>query len=288
MSSMPPKHARGTLGEQSMGFYLGERGYFFVDGPSGSKEGFGVTAKGFDGVAFNPKSHHLIIYDNKAFAASGNVYEATAITSNLMKNLHDTIGRVQQLTDMPGQAEILELLWRTKSAILTKTALPSNVSIAISNAGGRASGVGPKLSQLGITFIDYYQAPHGWRRVVSNQDIAILGAQALAGLLQWIGDIGIQREINRRLQNELAPRIQGILAQGRGVLVVIQLQEDAIADDNDRRGRMLLGVYVQGGDTQAGAQANWESASNLLPGAGAGWQFVTRYGWIPPLTGFHP
>jgi hypothetical protein len=71
MNSMPPAHARGFLGEQSMGFFLGERGYIFVDGPSGSKEGFGVTVKGFDGVAFNPKTHHLIIYDNKAYAAAG-------------------------------------------------------------------------------------------------------------------------------------------------------------------------------------------------------------------------
>jgi hypothetical protein len=110
-----------------------------------------------------------------------------------------------------------------------------------------------------------------------------LGAQAFAELLQWIGDVGIQREVNRQLQNELAPRIQGILAQGRGVLIVIQLQEDAIADDNDRRGRMLVGVYVWGGETQESAQADWENTPKISAGVGPGWRYVTRFGWIPPI-----
>jgi hypothetical protein len=78
MGSMPPSHARGYAGEQSMGFFLGERGYFFVEGPSGAA-GHGVTTSGFDGVAFNPSSGHLIIYDNKSFARAANVSTATAV-----------------------------------------------------------------------------------------------------------------------------------------------------------------------------------------------------------------
>ena len=73
---------RGFSGEQSMGFYWGERGYFIVDGPSGAG-GHAANASGFDGVAFNPNTGHMVIYDNKAFARAGNVYSATAISDNL-------------------------------------------------------------------------------------------------------------------------------------------------------------------------------------------------------------
>src|SRR5690242_8724017 len=48
-----PAHDRGHAGEQSMGFYWGERGYFLVEGPSGAG-GHAANARGFDGVAFNP------------------------------------------------------------------------------------------------------------------------------------------------------------------------------------------------------------------------------------------
>ena len=75
---------RGHGGEQSMGFYWGERGYFLVEGPSGAG-GHAANAAGFDGVAYNPTTGHLVIYDNKAFARAGNVYDASAITKNLAK-----------------------------------------------------------------------------------------------------------------------------------------------------------------------------------------------------------
>ncbi len=160
MSSIPPRHARGYAGEQSMGFFLGERGYFFVEGPGGSG-GHGVTTSGFDGVAFNPQTRHLIIYDNKAYARSGNVSGATAIdpAKNLAQNLDSLIGRVQTMSGMPNQMEILDLLRRTKVAIETGIAGPPNVEFAVSNASGQASGVGARLSQSGIRFIDFYQAP---------------------------------------------------------------------------------------------------------------------------------
>src|SRR5438093_7568944 len=86
------RHDRGYFGEQEMGFFLGERGYFIVVGPSGSG-GHGITEKGLDGVAYNPKRDHLIIYDNKAFARSGNVASATAIdpATRLASNLDPVI-----------------------------------------------------------------------------------------------------------------------------------------------------------------------------------------------------
>jgi hypothetical protein len=102
MSTMPPGHARGYAGEQSMGFFLGERGYFFVEGPSGAA-GHGTTTSGFDGVAFNPKTRRLIIYDNKSFARAGNVRSATAIEPrlNLVQNPEAVMARLQRRADIP-------------------------------------------------------------------------------------------------------------------------------------------------------------------------------------------
>ena len=68
----------GYFGEQGSGFVLGSQGYFLVEGPSGDG-GHAANAAGFDGVAFNPTTNDLICYDNKCFAAVGNVGSATAI-----------------------------------------------------------------------------------------------------------------------------------------------------------------------------------------------------------------
>jgi hypothetical protein len=284
MSSIPPSLARGYAGEQSMGFFLGERGYFFVEGPSGSG-GHGVTASGFDGVAFNPTSRHLIIYDNKAYARAGNVGGATAIdpARNLAQNLDALILRVQTMNDMPNQAEILDLLRQTRFAVQSGGTWPRNVDIAVSNASGQASGVSPRLAGSGIRFIDFYQAPTPVRRVLSNQDVMAFVGLALGAFFQWLGDIGIQLEVNRRLEGELAPQIRSILLSGDGVLIVIALQEWEQPDFNGMRARNLLSVYVEGGPTQESARARWENTPRALQGPAPGWRAVSQFGWIPPL-----
>jgi hypothetical protein len=292
MSSVPPypPHlARSRHGEQSIGFFLGERGYFFVDGPSGAV-GHDPSAHGFDGIAYNPQTRHLIIYDNKSWKSTRRVDKATSIdrSSTLPKHLDDMIEQVQSMTDMPNKDEILDLLQQTRRAVRLNTKYPPRVQIAVSNAGSnpveRAIGVSDRLDTQGVTLIDYYEAPRAVRRSISNQELVAFLGVALGALLQALGDLGIEREVNRRLQNELAPAIKDILSQGKGVLTVILLQETE-PDTNDMRARMLLGVYVHGGCTQEDAQEDWENTSSYLPGPSKeGWNSVTRYGWIPPLN----
>jgi hypothetical protein len=281
----PASHERGYAGEQSMGFFLGERGYFFVEGPSGAG-GHGVTASGFDGVAFNPKTHHLIIYDNKSFARAGNVGNASAIEpeGNLIRNLDGVIGRLQNMQDVPSRIELLDLLRRTRTAVQSKTAWPANVNIAVSNAGGKPTGVSARLASAGIRFIDYYQAPQPkWRSVMGNQDVMAAIGSALGAAFQWLGDVAIEREVQRRLQNELARSVRNILARGEGVLVIIALQEWATPDFQGRRARGLLDVYVEGGSDEGQARARWEGTPRVMKNAQEGWRVATRYGWIPPL-----
>lgn len=242
--------------------------------------------RGFDGAAFNPKTRNLIIYDNKSFAGAGNVGSASAIDPkrNLAPNLEGLIARVLSIPGLPSRMEVLDLLRRTHMAIQSKASWPPNVAIAVSNAGGRSTGVTPRLAALGIKFIDYYQAPQPkWQSGLRNHDVAAAIASGLGAIAQWLGDIGIEREIRRRLQNELAPSVRTILARGHGVLVVLALQEWETENFQGRRARGLLDVYIEGGTTQQEARRAWESTPHLLKGAPNGWRVVTQYGWIPPL-----
>jgi hypothetical protein len=288
MGTRPSTLDKGFAGEQAMGFFLGERGYFFVDGPSGAA-GHAANARGFDGVAFNPKTGNLIIYDNKAWKRSGNVGSASAIDNQdnarlLKHNLTGMIARVRTMNDMPNQEEILDLLEQTRTAVGTGAPWPAKVDIAVSNAWGNLTGIGPELSRFGIRFIDFNEAPTPVRRVLTDQQIGAFLGLALGAFLQWLGDLGIQREVDRRLKTELAPQIQSILERGDGVLIVISLEETEQEDNNGKRARLLLAVYVHGGKTESEARASWENTPRLLRGPAKGWRTVTQYGWIPPLN----
>lgn len=149
------RHTRGYGGEQSMGFnlYSAEEGWMFVEGPSGAA-GHGVTGKGFDGIAYNPKLDELHLLDNKSLKASGNVASATAIdpSRNLGKNLDAAIGRVEAMRDMPNRIRILDLLRAEKRALDSGGPFPSKVKLIVTGEGGRSSGVTPALQSRGVEF----------------------------------------------------------------------------------------------------------------------------------------
>jgi hypothetical protein len=151
------RHIKGYAGEQSMGFYFGERGYFIVEGPSGAG-GHGITSHGFDGVAFNPDTKDLVIYDNKAYKKVGSVGSASAIEKNLEQNLEDLIERVSKTTagkEMPHSTEILNQLRRSLKAVRSGKGWPKGVRLAISNASGNSLKVSPKLAGAGIKWINH-------------------------------------------------------------------------------------------------------------------------------------
>ena len=173
---------------------------------------------------------------------------------------------------------------RTRSAVQIGHNWPSNVQIAVSNASGQSTGVNQRLSRSGIQFIDYNQAlrpPSLSQRRYINA--AALVGSLLGSLAQWIGDIGIQRQIRNYLENELVQEVTSILMRGEGVFVIIRLQEWKAPDFQGRRGRGLLDVLIQGGRTQQAAQQAWEHTPHLLKGPPRGWRVVARYGLISTL-----
>lgn len=160
------RHERGRLGETNIGFWLGDKGYVIVDGPGGAA-GHKVTAQGFDGVAFNPSTKEMIIYDNKSFATPRNIGGASAIEiqENLQKNLDKTIERIERRISegnhYPHDKKILKNLRDARSSLKRGSGKPwpKKVQLHVYNASGKnAEGITKALEKQGLKFVDYYAA----------------------------------------------------------------------------------------------------------------------------------
>jgi hypothetical protein len=166
-------HKKAYLGEQHIGHVLGEKGFLFVDGPSGGG-GHGLTAPGFDGVAYNPKTQELIIYDNKAYRKAADVTGATAIDPevNLRKNLDDLINHIAthpNLKSLPHRQLIMQRLRKTRAAVADwilkgkpegGLKLHSKVKLVVTGAWGNSTGIAGKLARSGaIEFLKLDDAP---------------------------------------------------------------------------------------------------------------------------------
>ncbi|WP_426960161.1 hypothetical protein [Muricoccus radiodurans] len=172
---------KGTIGEQSAGFWLGQRGFVILDGPGGSM-GHAGNAPGFDGVAWNPKTQELLIYDNKSFKKGGNVASASAITKNLEGNLEKQIAHIEAgRKGLPAAAleETNKALRKMKGvlkALRGGAPWPPGCSLAISNAFGNSKGVSEALAKRGIRFLDMNKAAD----VVRPKLVSRLRAKAAA------------------------------------------------------------------------------------------------------------
>lgn len=255
---------RGFSGEQSMGFYWGERGYFIVDGPSGAG-GHAANASGFDGVAFNPNTGHMVIYDNKAFARAGNVYSATAISDNLAKNLDTLRARVAARPDIPQQRTILTNISDARAALTpgTGASWPRNVQLAVSNASGQSTGVGGKLANGTIQFIDYQNAPSPTRlpapgrrppegplpmainltysvRGQANGSAMVALFMVVDGVTNYINDYFQEAEVQRAVQLDLqSVRDWQAKYPTDGALLVITFKRTVLSSDFVQK-RVLL------------------------------------------------
>jgi hypothetical protein len=157
------RQARAVGGEAGMGFagYRSEEGWAFLNGPGGSA-GHSWNEPGFDGVAFKVTGDFEIhILDNKSFARPGNVSTATALTTNLLKNLNDLITTVSQprFNDVPRIQQVRSSLAAARGAVAGGQALPSNVRLVVTNFGGRSTGVTARLAARGVTFRDLMAPP---------------------------------------------------------------------------------------------------------------------------------
>jgi hypothetical protein len=296
---------KGTFGEQGAGFYLGAEGYYFVDGPSGTA-GHGANAAGFDGIAFNPTTQDLIIYDNKTYSRTGNIGSATAIDpdQNLVKNLDALISKVQGMRELPDHKVILDKLNATRATIANGTvAPPKGVKIAVSNFGSKTSGVSGKLGARGIEHIDMMsRAPRVPPRDKYIDRKAIVGiatgmpmvnheymrraakGEAIAAAAEMLMNALVDYTLAAEIDDATEDCAQGILAgqsRGMGSLMVYTVANIPMGVLMDRR---LSDVSRVEGKTDREAYLKWERQPFL--GRGWGSQVTTNriFRWIEPIT----
>ena len=245
---------RCTLGEQGCGFFLGQQGYIIVEGPGGTQKIPGAHQSndhGFDGVGYNIKKDHLIIYDNKNYASSKNIKDATAIDPkvHLAENLDKLIKRVEAMKDLPKQGRILDLLRQTRASVTNGNVKPpANVKIAVMNFGGQSKGITTGLESRGIQFINTNEAPKvpaaSSRIYINKQTIPKLvsgvynhrpmpnsgrmemaaSRMGLAATLAYYGgqfanDKALDNSLEREYER-LTPDVSEALVQGKGALLV--------------------------------------------------------------------
>lgn len=297
-------HERGYAGEQSMGFYFGDRCYFLVDGPSGAG-GHGITSSGFDGVAFHPTNRNLVIYDNKAFRRDGNVSSAGAITRNLAKNLDRLITRVESMRPdyLPHRDDILKLAQDARRSLEKHgPRWPNRVQLAVSNAAGQSTGVSKKLSEQGIRFVDYYEQPkirpkslpnsrgrnwvtvpmrtsrngsaNGMSKPTAAGAAAQLAIYAVAWGMATLNRFGLQARFQQELQRK-RELISGYLSRDLGVLLIIRTFATT-----QKVG--ITSVLTHPGSSLEIAWKGWHSERHWEHGDPEGAVTAQSYVWLPP------
>ena len=154
----PGNHeARAVRGEQNMGFALPqEKGWIFISGPSGTGAGHRYNASHEDGATFNLEGEfHLYILDNKA-ETRRTVRKATALTDNRGKMLVGLRDRVYDpsFNDLPRIERVRKALDAAVAADAQGLALPADVTLGVTNMGGRSTRVSTRLDKAGVRFID--------------------------------------------------------------------------------------------------------------------------------------
>jgi hypothetical protein len=120
------------------------------------------------------------------------------------------------------------------------------------------------------------------RGVVGNQAAMAVVGQLIGGAIQSLGDIGIRRRVESELRTTHAGAIERILGSGQGVLVIMRMQEWNIPDFSGNRARALIGVSVQGGESEDDALYRWRATPRLLAGPANGWRSFEQYAWMGP------
>ncbi len=118
------------------------------------------------------------------------------------------------------------------------------------------------------------------RRMARNQNaVAAIGIAFESGMF-WLQQKGIAREVRRRLETDYRDYVQQALNRGEGVLAIIYMDEWVLPDVNGFHPKMMVGLAVQSGSTQAEAMERYRSRPNLTPGPSANCRLYETYQWI--------
>jgi uncharacterized protein YukE len=160
---LPLNAQKAIRGEQGMGFYYSdEKGWAFLDGPSGSQSGHLWNKGGPDGFAYTTQGpFELHILDNKAWTTKETVDSSSALTTTLLDNLKGKLAEARDpaLDGSPRITEVRKALSDTVNALEHGKPLPSDVSLVVTNSGGISTGITQDLRNQGIVFRDIQTPP---------------------------------------------------------------------------------------------------------------------------------
>jgi hypothetical protein len=109
---------------------------------------------------------------------------------------------------------------------------------------------------------------------------AMVGA-LLGGAIQSLGDVGIQWQIRKAIEETHAQTIRAIHGRGLGALAIVRTKEWEMADFNGARARAFVDVIIQAGVSPEDALNRFQSEPQLLAGPGEGWRMrPSEFLWI--------
>ncbi|MBL8588464.1 MAG: hypothetical protein JNK46_08045 [Methylobacteriaceae bacterium] len=109
---------------------------------------------------------------------------------------------------------------------------------------------------------------------------AMLGV-LLGGAIQALGDVGIERQVRKAIEETHAATIRAIHERGLGALVIIRTKEWEMQDANGMRARALVEVRIQAGVSPEDALNRWQTEPQLFAGPGPGWRMrPSEFLWI--------
>lgn len=209
------KEARAISGELGIAFHLGQQGFIFFEAPSsslGNAGGHAWNKPGVDGLAFNPKTGEIILYDNKAWKKAS-VSEAPALQKHLEKNLKNLTEKLEEIVAKdplsPGAThakKVLSDLRKALAAAKTGKGWPKNVSLAIGNFGGQVRRV---AEGLGMKLIDYREIKR-IRRPLLNKELRQVVQRLEKQLDKWEPEAaekllqGASQRLQRRIGRAVA------------------------------------------------------------------------------------
>lgn len=125
-----------------------------------------------------------------------------------------------------------------------------------------------------------YMRGHEQRLANTQAGWAMLGA-LLGGAIQALGDVGIERQVRKAIEETHAPTIRAIHERGLGALVIVRTKEWEREDFNGMRARAFVSVVVQAGVSPEDALNRFQTEPQLLAGPGEGWRMrPSEFLWI--------
>jgi hypothetical protein len=112
-------------------------------------------------------------------------------------------------------------------------------------------------------------------------------AQAVGGAVKLLHRASIALNsfaLSKRVEDELKklePRIEKVLPEKGGVLVIIGVKEWAIPDATGTRARSYLSMHIAGaGSSPKTVLGRYRSMPQLVQGTAKGWRRVEEYVWV--------